>query len=184
MKQAKPIIILSDSVFSIPKSKVSLLALIKHNCESIHNYTFRFLNSNSIDNLLIGLSQRLGEFKNLTSNNLNGLCYVLCGLNECTEGYNVPIFETHIKSLILELDNIGYDTVFINCVITNGLPGKIGGWFRRSSDVIDYCCSTFHAEQLRPKIPLKVENAMAILPIESTRIIVKSICNDIEQRGL
>ena len=146
----KPVLILSDSVYSLPYSKVSLVNLIKHNCDDLKKYTFRSLCSTSIDDLSNAISKKLFEYSEL-SKNKKGIAYIFCGLNECNGGYNVPIYSTLISSMIIELDSINYDVVFVNISIDHGLPGRIGGWYKRSTSVISECCDKFFCKLLSGK---------------------------------
>lgn len=177
----KPVLIISDGVYSLPSSKVSLVNLIKHNIDNIDKYTFRSITSTSIDDMCNKVSKSLFEFKDLAKNN-KGTVYVLCGLNECNGGYNVPIFSTLVSSIGLELDNINYDVVFIRTGIDHGLPGKIGGWYKRSDSVIKEVIEKYFFEQINPIISVKVINDDVVIPIESSRIIVKAICDDIIEK--
>jgi len=177
----KSIVVISDSVYSLPFSKVSLVNLIKHNCKDLKDYTFRSITSKSIDDLVNNVSKNLFELSNL-SKRQKGTAYVLCGLNECNGGYNIPIYNTLLSSLIIELDSINYDVVFINIKIDHGLPGKIGGWYKRSNSILEECCSKYYAEQINPTASVKIIDDDVIIPIESSRIIVKSICDDLDRR--
>ena len=178
----KPILVISDNVYSLSNSKVSLINLIKHNCTNLDMFTFRNISSKGIDQINTDLSKRLNEF-NFLSKKTKGIAYVLCGLNECNGGYNVPIYQTLISSIIIELNEINFDVVFINPTIDHGLPGKVGGWYKRSNSIILECCEKYYSFCISPKIGIKIFDDIISIPIESSRIIVKMICDDIQSRS-
>ena len=60
------IVVLADGVYSIPQSNVSLVELIRHNCDS-KNITFRYIKTNSnCSDLSVKLTDRLEELRNLS----------------------------------------------------------------------------------------------------------------------
>ena len=177
----KPILIIGDDVYSLKNSKVSLVNLIKHNCENLDLYTFRDISSKGINNLSMDLSKRLNEFSRI-SRKEKGIAYVLCGLHECDGGYNVPIYQTLISSIIIELNEINFDVVFINPIIDHGLPGKIGGWYKRSRTIISECCEKFFSFCIEPSVGVRILENDVSIPVESSRIIVRVICDDLEDR--
>ena len=176
----KAIVILSDGVYSIPRSKVSLLELIRHNCHTSNSVSFRYIKGRNCSDLAVSLTDQIEDLYSLRKRSESGTAYVLCGLEECSEGYSIPLFTSHIDGIISELNKINYDVTFINCEIKNGLPGKIGGWFRRCTEIISEASLDGKCTEIKPQIVLKIQQDQAVIDVEATRDIVSEICYHIE----
>jgi len=176
----RAVIILADAVYSIPLSKVSLVELIRHNCNDSENLSFRFIKGNNCSDLSVSLTEQIEDLYSLRKRCSSGIAYVLCGLEECSTGYSIPLFSTHVNGIVSELNKIKYDVTFVNCKITNGLKGKIGGWVSRSSTVIAETCLERNCDEIVPKITLKVHGDFPVIAVDATRDIVSEICYHIE----
>lgn len=174
----KGILILSDSVYAIPKSKVNIVELIRHNSEKT-DISYRYIVGDNSSSIATNLSNNIENLSEFVKNYDSVSAFVMCGLSECEYGYSAPLFESHLDGIVSELIRLGFSINLINCEITNGLKGRTGGWFRRASEIISRKCEELNCIEIKPSIFLNINNKVPELSIEATREIVTKICYSI-----
>lgn len=174
----KGILILSDSVYSIPQSKVNIVELIRHNSDN-KDTTYRYIYGSNCSDLSTNLSNKIEDLDDFVKKCDEVIAFVMCGLTECEYGYSAPLFESHLSSIISELQRLNISINIVNCEISNGLKGRTGGWFKRATEIISKHCEKVNCNEIRPNIFLHINNKIPELSIDATREIVTKICYNI-----
>ena len=182
MYKKNGVLIISDSIYSSQSNRVSLPEIIRHNLPENSKFCFRFIRGKGLNDLVEKVRIYGEELSSFSKRMNKSTAYILCGLYECIDGYSTSMFKTHIDSIILELEDIGFDIVFINPIVENGLKGHIGGWYKRCKSVISEKSEQRFCKELKPDLFLNLVDDKPVINSKNNFEIIDVICNDIEQQ--